>query len=199
MVYYGASARLRPSLDRAEERPLEIDPETAAALGWPKAKYAWVERERRWLCREVPWAQVITTETITDLYVAGTRLRLREAIPQGGGAPMRRLSRKADASPAVRLLTSIYLSPEEFSLLSDLPGQLLRKTRHRLAAVEGAAQVCVDVFEGPLEGLILAEAEFDDMEALAAFRAPEFALREVTEDVRYSGGVLVAKGLPQLP
>jgi CYTH domain-containing protein len=179
--------------------PLEIDQETAAALGWPKAKYAWVERERRWLCREVPWAQVATTERITDLYVTGTRLRLREAIPQDGGAPMRRLSRKADASPAVRLLTSIYLSPEEFALLSDLPGELLRKTRHRLAAVAGAAQVCVDVFEGPLEGLILAEAEFDDMEALAAFRTPDFALREVTEDVRYSGGELVAKGLPQLP
>jgi CYTH domain-containing protein len=198
MAHYGASARLRPPLHRAEVRPLEIDPETAAALGWPKAKYAWVERERRWICPEVPWARVVTTERITDLYVTGTRLRLREAIPQDGGAPLRRLGRKADVSPAVRLLTSIYLSPEEFALLSDLPGEILRKTRHRLAAVEGAAQICVDVFEGALEGLILAEAEFDDMATLAAFPAPDFALREVTEDVRYSGGELAAKGLPQL-
>src|ERR1700729_641256 len=111
---------------------MDVDSETAAALGWPKAKYAWVERERRWLCVAVPWDRVAATEVITDLYVTGTRLRLREAIPTGGGPPMRRLSRKGDVNPAVRLLTSIYLAPEEFALLSSLPGARLRKTRHRL-------------------------------------------------------------------
>ncbi|MET0294783.1 MAG: hypothetical protein ABW042_07160 [Phenylobacterium sp.] len=177
---------------------MEIDPETAAALGWPKLKYAWVERERRWLCREVPWAQVTSSDAITDLYVTGSRLRLREAIPADGGPAMRRLGRKADVSPSVRLLTSIYLSPEEFDLLSALPGRTLRKTRHRLAAEPGAPVVAVDVFEGALAGLILAEAEFDDMETMAAFPAPDFAIREVTDDLRYSGGALAANGLPEL-
>ena len=175
---------------------MEIDPEIAAALGWPKAKYAWVERERRWLCHAVPMERVVDVERITDLYVTGTRLRLREAVPADGGAPMRRLGRKADVSPAVRLLTSIYLSPEEFALLSGLPGKVITKTRHRLAMVEGAAGLSVDVFEGALAGLIMAEAEFDDMQALEAFPVPDFAVREVTEDLRYSGGELVAHGLP---
>lgn len=178
---------------------MQIDPSVAAALGWPKLKYAWVERERRWLCREVPWDRVVETEEIADLYVTGTQLRLREAIPSEGGPPKRRLGRKADVSAAVRLLTSIYLSPEEFTLLSALPGRRLRKTRHRLARVAGAAALSVDVFAGPLAGLILAEAEFEDMVALAAFPAPDFALREVTDDLRYSGGELVAKGLPDPP
>ena len=177
---------------------MEIDTEAAAALGWPKAKYAWVERERRWLCREAPWDRVASTEIITDLYVTGTRLRLREAIPVDEGPPMRRLSRKGDVSPAVRLLTSIYLAPEEFALLASLPGKRLRKTRHRLAAAPGAAHLVVDVFEGELQGLVLAEAEFDDMESLAAFPAPDFAGREVTEDARYSGGQLVLHGLPEV-
>ena len=147
---------------------MEIDPATAAALGFPKLKYAWVERERRWLCREIPLARVTQVDAITDLYVAGTRLRLREAIPLDGGPPMRRLTRKADVDAATRLLTSIYLAPEEFALLADLPGQRIRKTRHRLAA-EGGVTVSVDRFEGPLEGLILAEAEFETAEALAEF------------------------------
>lgn len=73
---------------------MDVDPAVAAALGWPKAKDAWVERERRWLCDAVPWERVAGTEMITDFYVAGTRLRLREAIPADGGPPMRRLSRK---------------------------------------------------------------------------------------------------------
>lgn len=176
---------------------MDIDPETAEKLGWPKTKYAWVELERRWLCRDVPWDRVLTTDHLTDLYVTGTRLRLREAVPANGGPPMRRLGRKADVSSAIRLLTSIYLSPEEFALLSSLPGRRLRKTRHTLAAVGGAAQISVDVFEGPLKNLIMAEAEFEDMEALAAFAAPDFTICEVTDDARYTGGALAVDGLPR--
>lgn len=176
---------------------MEIDPAVAAALGFPKLKYAWVERERRWLCREVPMARVAQIDAITDLYITGTRLRLREAMPLGGGPPMRRLTRKADVDAATRLLTSIYLSPQEFTLLADLPGQRIRKIRNRLAE-EGGVMVSVDRFEGPLAGLILAEAEFETAEALAAFPHPDFALREVTSDLRYAGGALVRDGLPPL-
>lgn len=173
----------------------EIDPATAKALGWPKAKYAWVERERRWLCRGVPHERVVSTETFEDLYVSGTQLRLRHATPGDGGPPMLRLGRKADVSPSVRLLTSIYLSAEEFRLLSDLPGARLRKTRHNLGKV-GGADLFVDVFKGPLTGLIMAEAEFATAEAMNAWPMPDFAVREVTDDVRYTGGRLAHEGLP---
>lgn len=172
-----------------------IDQATAAALGWPKSKYAWVEHERRWLCREVPVGRVLSAERFNDLYVTGTQLRLREATPVDGGPPMLRLGRKADVSASVRLLTSIYLSPEEFRLLSALPGRRLHKTRHALGKV-GGADVFVDVFEGPLSGLIMAEAEFGDVEAMAAYPMPDFAFREVTDDIRYTGGRLVTDGLP---
>jgi len=175
---------------------MDIDRETAAALGWPKLKYAWIERERRWLCEAVPMARVVRSDAITDLYVTGTRLRLREAIPLGGGAPQRRLSRKADVDSHTRLLTSLYLSSEEFALLSGLPGRILRKTRHQIGLVAGV-EMSVDVFDGDLAGLILAEAEFDSAEVMAAYPSPDFALREVMEDGRYSGGRLVAEGLPE--
>jgi hypothetical protein len=159
---------------------LEVDGKTAAALGWPKLKYAWVERERRWLCETIPVELVLNVEMITDLYITGTRLRLREAVPLDGGEPMRRLGRKADVDSSTRLLTSIYLAPAEFALLAKLPGHTLKKTRHRLVPVEGVA-MSIDRFEGPLEGLILAEAEFDDDASMAAFPMPGFALREVTQ------------------
>lgn len=173
----------------------DIDPAVAAALGFPKAKYAWVERERRWLCRAIPMDCVTEASAIVDLYVTGTRLRLREARPLDGGPPMRRLTRKADVDSATRLITSIYLAEAEFALLADLPGQRLRKTRHHLRPVGGVV-VSVDRFEGPLEGLILAEAEFATPEALAAFPTPDFAIREVTDDPRYGGGALVVDGIP---
>ena len=174
---------------------MEIDSATAAALGFPKLKYAWVERERRWLCREIPMERVVGADAITDLYVTGARLRLREARPLDGGEPMRRLTRKADVDAATRLLTSIYLSAEEFALLSGLPGKTLRKTRHRLV-LDGGVTMSIDRFEGELAGLILAEREFETHEELAAFIAPDFCIREVTDDPRYTGGALIRDGLP---
>ncbi len=174
---------------------MDVDAETAAALGWPKLKYAFVERERRWLCAAVPGARVLSAEILTDLYVTGTRLRLRTATPVGGGEAKRRLARKADVDAATRLITSIYLSDAEFALLVGLPGKTIVKVRHHLAPVDGVA-VSVDRFEGDLRGLILAEAEFESAAQMAAFPTPDFALREVTHDPRYSGGSLVEHGVP---
>lgn len=175
-----------------------IDQETAAALGWPKAKYAWVERERRWLCRSVPRDRIVRSEAFRDLYVTGTHLRLREAVPLDGSKPMLRLGRKADVDAATRLLTSIYLSPEEFRVLSVLPGRTLTKTRHYLGTTGGVV-LSIDEFGGELAGLIMAEAEFESAEALARYPMPDFAFREVTEDPRYTGGELVVHGLPAAP
>jgi CYTH domain-containing protein len=175
---------------------MDIDQRTAKALGFPKPEYVSVERERRWLCREVPRERVFRTETITDLYVTGTRLRLREARQIDGGAPMLRLSRKADVDPHTRLITSIYLPEEEFVVLAaSLPGLRIEKLRHRLNHLPGVAML-VDEFQGDLHGLILAEAEFKSPDCLAGFPMPDFAVREVTDDPRFTGGYLVKNGLP---
>jgi hypothetical protein len=173
-----------------------IDPHTAAALGWPKLKYACLEYERRWLAGEVPPELVIDASTITDLYLAGTRLRLREQTPLDGGVIVRRLTRKADVESGKRLITTIYLAPEEFAVLAALPGRRLAKVREHLAPCGSASSLCVDRFEGPLAGLALIEAEFADDEAMSAFAPPAFALAEVTSNPRYGGAALAEHGLP---
>ena len=167
-----------------------------AALGFLKPeKYAAVERERRWLCATLPDLPVLRAEAIEDLYVEGSRLRLRRATPVGGGAAILRLSKKADLAPERRLITTLYLTEAEYGLFEGLPGCVLRKTRHYYAA--GDVTLSVDRFEGPLAGLFLAEAEFADDAAMAAFPDPAFAVREVTEDPRYTGGELVVRGRPE--
>jgi CYTH domain-containing protein len=176
---------------------MEIDQQTASALGFPKPEYRSIERERRWLCREIPHDRVLQTEAITDLYVTGTLLRLREARLVDGGAPQLRLSRKADIDQHTRLITSIYLSEEEFAVLAAaLQGARIRKRRHRLQSPPGAA-LLVDEFQGELAGLILAEAEFKTPDLLATFPKPDFTLYEVTDDPRFSGGHLARNGLPK--
>jgi len=176
---------------------MEIDQKIAETLGFPKPQYVAVERERRWLCRQVPHDNVIQTEEITDLYVTGARLRLREARPIDGSAPMLRLSRKADVDIHTRLITSIYLSEAEFAILaSTLPGIRIVKRRYRLKPLPGVMML-VDEFQDELDGLILTEAEFETDELLTAFEKPDFALREVTGDLHFTGGHLVKHGLPK--
>ena len=64
----------------------------------------------------------------------------------------------------------------------------LSKRRHR--AQSGGLAWGVDVFGGPLAGLVLAEREFDSDAELRAAAPPEFAALEVTDDVAFSGGAL---------
>lgn len=185
----GKASFVETVLARAKEQQM------AEALGFPKPEYRAIERERRWLCREVPRAQIVRTEVITDLYVTGTRLRLREARPLDGTPAQLRLTRKADVDMHTRLITSIYLPEGELAILAaSLPGKRLRKLRHRLGNICGAT-LAIDEFEGDLTGLVLVEAEFKTSEQLTSFSTPDFALREVTDDPRYTGGNLVRDGL----
>jgi len=175
---------------------MDIDLAIAKSLGFPKPAYTVVERERRWLCREVPFEQIVRTEAIVDLYVTGARLRLREARPHNGDPAMLRLSRKADVDSRTRLITSMYLPEHEFALLAAaLQGVRIRKIRHRLQPLAGVV-LSVDEFQGALEGLRMVEAEFDTPERMTAFAMPDFAIREVTDDPRFSGGHLAANGPP---
>lgn len=175
---------------------MSIDQEIAERLGFPRPQYTAIERERRWLCGEVPRERVRRTEAITDLYVTGARLRLREARPIDGGKPMLRLTRKADVDIHTRLITSIYLPEEEFAVLAtSLQGSRIKKLRHRLEPVEGVSML-VDEFQDELAGLVLAEVEFKTSELLKAFSGPDFAIREVTDDPRFTGGYLVKNGIP---
>jgi CYTH domain-containing protein len=173
-----------------------VDPLIAAGLGFPKLRYVFVERERRWLCTSLPKELVRETVEICDLYVSGSNLRLREERSLSGNSPMLRLSRKVDVDHSTRLISSIYLQESEFSLLKNiLVGDVLRKRRHRLAGSEEAI-LAVDVFEGPLAGLMLLEVEFPSADALERFPTPWFAGPEVTSNQQFTGGHLATRGLP---
>ena len=174
---------------------MNIDALEAASLGWPKTKYASLERERRWLCARVPTELVGTSSSITDIYISGSQLRLREIYNHATGEVELKLTRKADLSPSKRIITTIYLSRDEFCLLSVLPGNRVEKTRNLVSDVDGIV-LALDQFNGVLSGLLLAEAEFATDDEMDAYRAPGFLGREVTGDRRFTGGVLARAGRP---
>lgn len=168
----------------------------AAAIGWPNLKYAQVERERRWLCDEVPQRGVVGLKSISDLYIANTQLRVREVYDLETGDTVFKLARKADIAHSKRLITNIYLTRTEYDLLSQHPGERLRKVRHTIRCSNGF-NVSVDVFSGDLESLVLMEREFDTDASMEEYQPPAFVGHEVTNDPRFSGGHLARHGVPR--
>lgn len=155
-------------------------------------KYARIERERRFLVPALPAIEPTADRQITDRYIDGTRMRLRLSVGTDGTV-MRKLTQKVPAPagepPGVQgWITNTYLSDEEYDLFAVLPGRSLRKRRLSIG------EMGVDLFEGALTGLILAEAEFTTDAELVAFDPPEWCGVEVTTDPTFRGGALVLRG-----
>jgi CYTH domain-containing protein len=151
-------------------------------------KYARRERERRFLLASVPKSTMPTrTAVIVDRYIHGTRFRLRRS-EEKEGAESRitfKLTQKIpldDRGPG--LITTTYLSKEEFDVFSRLPADSLGKTRLSIPPLG------VDLFAGRLTGLVLAEAEFESDDAMARFSPPAVCVTEVTTDPRFTGARL---------
>jgi CYTH domain-containing protein len=152
-------------------------------------KYARTEIERRFLLAGVPdGAEVLESVDIEDRYLDGTRLRLRRQVRRGDPAVLKLTQKLAAAGAGEHgeqgVLTTLYLSSAEHAALVTLPAASLRKTRLRIAPYG------IDVFAAPLDGLVLAEIEFDALDEAAAFRPAPFCVAEVSADRRFTGGSL---------
>jgi CYTH domain-containing protein len=158
-----------------------------SAPGDRSRKYARVERERRFLLPNPPDPEAaIRTVRIVDRYFRRTRVRLRQAVETSTSAPLAvyKLTQKVaapDGGPG--LITTMYLSEEEYLTFAAVPADELRKTRYSIPPFG------VDRFERELEGLTMAEVEFESDSEMRAFVVPA-VVAEVTRDERFTGGRL---------
>jgi CYTH domain-containing protein len=151
-------------------------------------KYSRIERERRFLIREFPSGALVTcVRRITDRYIEGTRLRLREQQDDRGSTVFKLTQKIPERGTGAQQghITNMYLTKDEHALLAQLPAKLLSKTRYSVPPFG------IDVFGGSLKGLVLAEAEFDSADSAAALVLPHFFVQEVSDDVRFTGGQLI--------
>jgi CYTH domain-containing protein len=157
-------------------------------------KYAQIEWERRWLLAMMPESLQNSQDyqLIEDRYINGTPLRLRRMTDATGQVTARKLTQKyqaANQTAYATTITNFYLDEASYTLLETLPAQVLVKRRFRLR--DGRFQFSIDQFSGPLAGLVLAEIEQPGTNRLMQIPQPSFALREVTENPRFTGGALV--------
>lgn len=161
-------------------------------------KYAHIERERRWLVdrRARPAIDGLPSVLIEDRSLVGTRMRLRRMTDSSTGAVSLKLTKKYEAEdPLARPIVTSYLTEDEFSLLATLPALSLAKRRFKLT--KDGQSFSVDQFIGSLSGLELVEIEWADDAGLRALRAPDWTVREVSNDPRYQGGAHPQFGIPE--
>jgi CYTH domain-containing protein len=159
----------------------------------PESKYARVERERRYLLRDLP--EGITRADphlqITDNYITGTRLRIRKVREPRTNKWTVKFTQKYAPDPndlSRTIITNTYLNPLEAEVLSVFDTNEIRKNRYPFE-FEGR-KFSVDMFLGDLFGLVLAEVSFETDEELDNYSKPPFALVDVTKEPLFTGGRL---------
>jgi CYTH domain-containing protein len=152
-----------------------------------------VEIERKWLVAEAP-ADALAADS--DLIEQGyltigtdggeTRLRRRGErcfLTVKSGAGMKRAEHEVELS--IAQFEALWPATE---------GARLVKRRHLVRAEDGHL-IELDVYEGELSGLLVAEVEFDDPWGAESFAAPYWFGPEVTDDPAYKNQRLaVARG-----
>jgi CYTH domain-containing protein len=149
------------------------------------------EIERKFLVRDLP-AEVRDrrSDHIRQGYLTLEPVEVR--IRSRSGRPHELTVKSAGGLSRAEI--NVPLTPEQFDELWPLVQRSIEKERtvHELAG----KSVEVDVYSGKLDGLVVAEVEFDSEGEAQAFTPPSWFDREVTTDGRYRNAALADAEAP---
>ncbi len=157
------------------------------------------EIERKFLIRALPEClEVYPRKEHWHGYLAvdsdGTEVRLRQIEDENGNIKYSQTVKQGAGK--VRTEIKIKLSKEQFQLLWPLTeNKRIIKTRYKIPYSGGMVEL--DVYHDELEGLIVAEIEFESEEKSDQFAPLDWFGQEITEDQRYKNQSLAARGFPE--
>lgn len=168
---------------------------TAESTGSPLDRSAaGTEVERKFLVEQVPDdLEQYPSDRISQGYLAvdpsGAQVRLRR---RGYHTLLTVKSGKGLARAEEEFLID---GPRFERLWPATEGRRVEKTRYKIPLDDGLT-LELDVFAGALQGLVLAEVEFDSVDDAHAFTPPDWLRPEVTDDRRYGNASLALRGAP---
>lgn len=152
-----------------------------------------IELERTYLVKKLPKGlSSFPHKEIIDIY-----------IPVKADHPVLRIRKKGDLFEITKKQPihctdsseqeehTIRLSKEEFDPLTHIDGKRVRKIRYDFVYKDVKTEI--DVFKDDLEGLVLVDFEFTDLNRKNSFKMPDFCLVDVTQDKIFAGGMLCGK------
>jgi CYTH domain-containing protein len=159
---------------------------------------ATLELELSYLAASIPTGlENCEHKDLADVYFPANTPHAKLRIRQKGDHY--ELTKKTQADPndaGAQHEENVELTADEFAALAKGDGRKLTKTRYNLPYEGRIGEV--DVFSGPLKGLVIVEFEFDTPEEKNAFVKPDFCLVDVTQEDFIAGGVLAGKSYDDL-
>jgi CYTH domain-containing protein len=120
---------------------------------------------------------------IVDQYIIGTNLRLRQL--ESDGNIIYKLTKKSKLSADKAAITTIYLSLNEYELLSKMRSVVVSKIR--FISPYDNLNIAIDVYAGEEDELWIADIEFNTDEEMNDFLMPFVFQTEVTGIDEFSG------------
>ncbi len=152
-----------------------------------------IELERTFLLKNIPPdMEKCESIEIIDIY-----------IPRTANHPVLRIRKKGDVFEITKkepvkkndvseqYEKTIPLSEEEFNELAQIKGKRLRKKRYFYPFQRKIAEI--DIYLDDLEGLGLADIEFNNKKEKDKFQIPDFCLVDITQEKFIAGGMLAGK------
>ena len=133
---------------------------------------------------------------------ASSRIRQGYVAVAADGGEVRVRDRDGECSLTVKHGLGVVREEHETVISAELFEALWPSTdgrrveKRRLLVPLGDLTAEVDVFEGALAGLVVAEVEFPSLEAAEAFAPPPWFGPDVTDDRRYKNQSLALHGAP---
>ena len=160
-----------------------------------------MEIERKWLIRreDIPYPMdKLERHEIKQLYVSfSPTIRARCIDECEYILTVKTRSESAEDNKLCRNEYEMPLSRDEYESLEKLSlGRVICKDRYKTTGDDGYTRE-IDLFRGEFEGLAYMEIEFPDEASAAAFPDPEWVIRDVTRDGRFSNASLSRSGMPE--
>ncbi len=148
-----------------------------------------MEIERKFLVKDMPEKlDAYSHSRLTQSYISRTPvIRLRKIEKEDETSYVLTIK---SGGLAVRQEFELPLQKDEYErLFQKVEGRVLQKVRYLIPLADGYTAE-LDRFEGDLAGLLLVEVEFPTVEAMKAFKAPDWFGEDVSESPKYHNSVL---------
>lgn len=148
-----------------------------------------IENERTFLLTEFPsYLDLDKSAKLIDIYIPADSDHPCLRIRQRGDRYEITKKQPINNDPTQQTEDTIKLTKDEFNSLAKGQKRIIKKLRYTTKFNGNILEI--DVFEGKLKGLILADFEFDNEQKLKNFIAPEFCIHDVSHEKVIAGGIL---------
>jgi len=152
-----------------------------------------IELERTYLAKYLPKELMnCNSKEIIDIYIPKSSVHPTLRIRKNGSEYeiTKKEPVKGNDSSHQREQT-IILRESEFRELAQIDGKRVSKIRYCYNYNGRTAEI--DVFQGPLKGLVVVDFEFKEIGEKDSFEMPDFCLADVTQEKFIAGGMLCGK------